>query len=271
MTNNTTNIHYPRRTVLRWVLRAAIAHPLTYGLTRFNIEGRENLPEKGPLILAANHFFYVDPVFVIGATPYYLDFLAGTINPGSPRAVQFLTTWWGVFRVARGTASTTALKKALSVLKQDGIIGIFPEGGTWARVLRPPRPGVAFLAAQSNARIVPIGLINMENVFVKLRQGKREKVTVRIGKPFGPYSTSGSGRERRRQLDEIGHDIMHHIAELLPPEQRGCYSDDPAIREAAREAAIYPWAEATEDEMTFGEHLREKRKEERLKKQQQQG
>jgi len=268
MTDNTATIHYPRRTLLRRVLRATVAQPLVYGLTDLHVEGRENLPKEGPLIVAANHFFYIDPVFVIGTTPYMLDFLAGTINPGSPRSVQFLTTMWGVFRVARGTASTTALKKALAVLRQKGVIGIFPEGGTWARVLRPPRPGVSFLAAQSGAQIVPVGLINVENVFNRLKEGRRERVIVRIGKPFGPYSTSGSGRERRRQLDEIGHDIMHHIAQLIPPEQRGCYSDDPAIREAAREAAIYPWAEVTEDEMTFGEHLRQKREEERQKKRQ---
>jgi hypothetical protein len=46
----------------------------------------------------------------------------------------------------------------------------------------------------------------------------------------------------------IGHEIMRHIAELLPPEKRGHYSDDPAIREAAKGTEVYPWAHAVEGE-----------------------
>jgi hypothetical protein len=66
-------------------------------------------------------------------------------------------------------------------------------------------------------------------------------VKVCIGKVFGPFSTSGRGKERREQLDEIGHTIMRKIADLIPPEKRGYYSDDPAIREAAKGTEIYPW------------------------------
>ena len=78
---------------------------------------------------------------------------------------------------------------------------------------------------------------------------RRARVTVHIGKPFGPFTATGSGREHRKQLDEIGDEIMRHIAELLPPELRGYYSDDPAIREAARGTEIYPWANKVEGEI----------------------
>jgi len=70
--------------------------------------------------------------------------------------------------------------------------------------------------------------------------------TVRIGKPFGPFHAKGRGRARRRQLEAIGHEIMQRIAELIPPERRGHYSDDPAIRAAAQGSEIYPWADAPE-------------------------
>jgi hypothetical protein len=61
---------------------------------------------------------------------------------------------------------------------------------------------------------------------------------------------TASGHEQRRaQLDEIGHEIMHHIAELIPPEKRGHYSDDPAIREAARGTELYPWADKVEGQV----------------------
>jgi 1-acyl-sn-glycerol-3-phosphate acyltransferase len=59
---------------------------------------------------------------------------------------------------------------------------------------------------------------------------------------------NGRGRERREQLDEIGHEIMRHVAAVLPPEKRGHYSDDPAIRAAAQGTEVYPWAHKVEGE-----------------------
>ena len=44
----------------------------------------------------------------------------------------------------------------------------------------------------------------------------------------------------------MGHEIMRHIAALIPPEERGYYSDDPAIRQAAAGTEIYPWANKAE-------------------------
>ena len=134
-------------------------------------------------------------------------------------------------------------------MAQRGILGVFPEGGSWAAVLRPPRPGAAFLAARTGARLLPMGFDGLIDIFPRLRRGQRAHATVRIGKPFGPFSAEGRGRERRRQLNEIGHQIMRHIAELIPAERRGHYSDDPAIRAAAKGTEIYPWADAVEGEV----------------------
>jgi len=77
-------------------------------------------------------------------------------------------------------------------------LGIFPEGGNWATVLRFARPGTAYLAAQTGARILPIGLSGLNDIF-PLKFGKRPRVVFRIGKPFGPFRVEGRGRERRRQ------------------------------------------------------------------------
>ncbi len=74
------------------------------------------------------------------------------------------------------------------------------------------RPGAAFLAARTGAPLLPIGLDGLTDVFPSLFRGRRAKVTVNIGKPFGPLTVSGSGRERRPQLDEIGHEFMRHTA-----------------------------------------------------------
>lgn len=254
--SNLDEIKYPRRQFARGTLRS-----LTYlafaALTRLQVSGRENIPESGPLLVVANHFSFVDPVAVIRATPWTLEFVGGFVNPGAPPWTKALPRLWGFYPVFRGTGSRYALLAAERVLNQNGVLGIFPEGGSWAAVLRPPRPGAAYLAARTGARLLPIGLDGFTEVFPSLEKFKQARVTVRIGKPFGPFSVTGRGRERRQQLDEIGHEIMHHIAELIPPERRGHYSDDPAIREAAKGTEIYPWENMVETDLKSGEHLKD--------------
>jgi 1-acyl-sn-glycerol-3-phosphate acyltransferase len=254
MPNHDTSIRYPRRGFIRGILRAVI-HVLLALLTDLHIEGLENLPKSGPVLIVGNHFSYIDPVAIIRAVPGPIEFLGGFRNPGATPLAAALPGLWGYYPVFRGTASRRALRAGEAVLAQGGSLVVMPEGGSWATVLRPARPGAAFLAARTGARIVPVGLDGLTDVFPALREGRRARVTIRIGEPFGPFEVTGHGRERRAQLDAIGHEIMRHIAPLIPPERRGYYSANPAIREAAWGTEVYPWDSATETEFKAGEHL----------------
>lgn len=128
-------------------------------------------------------------------------------------------------------------------------MAISPEVGNWATVLRPLRPGTAFLSVKTGALLLPVGLDGLTEVFPSLWQGRRARVTVNIGKPSGPFNALGAGRQRCAQLDEIGHEIMRRIAELIPPDKRGHYSDDPVRRAAAQGTEIYPWADKIEGQV----------------------
>jgi 1-acyl-sn-glycerol-3-phosphate acyltransferase len=210
-------------------------------LADVQVEGEEHLPHQGPLLVVANHFSFLDPVAMIYATPYPLEFLAGANTPNAPRTVSWLRKLWGVFPVHRGSVSRSALRSAEKILSQDGVVGVFPEAGNWAQVLRPARPGSAYLASRSGARILPMGFTGLVDVFSQIKSAHRSTVQLTIGKPFGPFTVSGRGRQRRAQLDEISHTIMERIAELLPDHLRGHFADDPQIREAAAGTEIYPW------------------------------
>jgi 1-acyl-sn-glycerol-3-phosphate acyltransferase len=226
--------------LIRAVLQR-LTHVVFALLSDLHIVGRENLPQGGPLLLVANHFSYFDPVAMLRVAPWPVEFVGGFQMPNAPRWVTWIPKVWGYYPVYRGTGSRYALKAAEAVLAQDGVLGIFPEAGSWATVLRPARPGAAFLATRTGVRILPMGFSGLVDIFPRLRRGRRARVTLRIGQPFGPFRATGRGRERRRQLDEIGHQIMHRIAELIPPGRRGHYSDDPAIRAAAQGTEVYPW------------------------------
>jgi len=233
-------MRYPRRLFMRWLLRNGIHLGLS-ALADIHINGRENLPATGPLIIAGNHFHFLDPVAVIHLTPYPLEFIGGPRTPNAPGWTEVFRKGWDVLPIIRGGSSRDGLLRAQRILEQKGVLAIFPEGGSWATVLRPPRPGAVLLAARTNARILPIGLDGLTEVFPSLGKRRRARVTINIGKPFGPYQLELRDRSARQAMDDLGHEIMRRIAELLPPERRGFYSDDPAIREAAKGSEIYPW------------------------------
>lgn len=231
---------YPRRRPLRTVL-SKVSHWAFECLADLEIVGKENLPKRGPLIVVANHFHVVDPALLVGIVPWPLEFLSAQHIIAGPQWLHFFPNLWGVIDVARGSvASRSSLRAAEMVLRDNGVLGIYPEAGAWSRLLRPPRPGAAYLAARSGAPLLPMGVDGVPNLFPALGKGKRAKVLVRIGQPFGPYQVTGKGRERRFQLEQVGHDIMRHIAELLPEESRGYYGTDPILRARALAESAYP-------------------------------
>lgn len=225
---------------MRAVLRRLVAAALAV-LTRFEVEGTENIPPEGPLLIIGNHFSFIDPVALVNSLPWPVEFVGGFHMPNAPAVVTWLPGLWGVLPVHRGSISRETLIAARQILKSGGRLAIFPEAGSWATVLRPARPGAAFLASSTQAQVLPVGLDGLVDVFPSLRRGKRAHVRVKIGKTFGPLYVSDRGETDRHKLDEIGHSMMRQISQLIPSERRGFYSDDPAIREAARGTEIYPW------------------------------
>jgi len=243
----TDNITYPRRVLIRRFCKL-LARSAFGLLSDLKIEGKENLPDSGPLLVIANHFSFIDPVAVLHALPYPIEYVGGAEFPHAPAIVKFLPEIWGYYPVFRGTGSRYALRAAEEILKQNGVLGIMPEGGAWAEVLRPARPGAAYLAAQTGAKVLPLGIHGLNDIF-PLKLGHRPKAVVRIGKPVGPFTTTGRGRERREQLDKIGLELMKAIAALIPDHFRGFLAEDPAIREAARGTEVYPWEGLVEGEV----------------------
>ena len=236
---------YPRRRLMRRFVQAATKFLFSV-LTDFHLVGAENFPTKGPLLVVANHFSFVDPVALVRITPWPMEFLGGFRAPNAPAAISWLRELWGYYPVFRGTGSQLAFRASEAVLGQGGVMGLFPEGTSAAAVLRPPRLGVALIAVRTGAGILPIGLDGFTEVFPQLARGRRARVTVNVGRPFGPFSVSGRGRTRRKALEDIGHEVMHRIAALIPPERRGHYSDDPEIRAAAQGTEYYQFDDEPE-------------------------
>lgn len=242
-----TAIKYPRRLFIRSLLKGLISAAL-HIFSDFEVIGAENVPDRGPLIITGNHFSFSDSIALLHIAPASIEMFSGANPAFTPWWGKLLPRLWGVLYVYRGTGSRKAIRDAESILKQDGFFGIFPEGGAWAEMIRPARPGAAYLAAKSGAPILPVGFTGFNEV-LPLRFRNQSKVVIRVGKPYQPAPVTGKGRERRQQLDELGDQIMKEIADLIPDHLRGKYSSDPAVRERAKEVEAYPWENASWDEV----------------------
>ncbi|MGA2503378.1 MAG: lysophospholipid acyltransferase family protein [Anaerolineales bacterium] len=135
----TENIHPFRRRPIRFLLKKLSA-PAFGLLTRLEILGEENLPKTGPLMVVGNHFSFIDPVAMVRIAPWPVEFLGGAVTPHAPLWTRIIPFLWGYLKLYRGTGSRDALRAAENIVKDGGVLSIFPEGGNWATVLRPPPP-----------------------------------------------------------------------------------------------------------------------------------
>lgn len=230
------HIRYPRRRAVRRVLRAMTGR-LIHHFGELDVQGLENVPREGPVILAANHFNFVDPPLLLYTSPRMVEFIGGAQRPNSPFWAQMIPKMWGFIRAYRGGFSRSTLRQAISVLDQEGVLGIFPEGGSWAALLRPARPGLGFIAQQASAPVVPISICGAEN----LLGGQKQPVTVIFHPSVAPPQTTLKGKARRAELDAYSDVIMAQIARGLPDAQRGKFASAPDARAAAEAVSAYPF------------------------------
>lgn len=95
---------------------------------RWKVEGAEYLPEQGPVVVAANHFSYWDPIVLACALDRKVHFMAKS-NLFTYPVLGFLIKNLGAFPVNRQKkADRASLKKALQILDEGNVVGIFPEG-----------------------------------------------------------------------------------------------------------------------------------------------
>ena len=136
---------------------------------------------------------------------------------------------------ARGLGGHDAARPG-GLLARGGVLGIFPEGGSWASLLRPARPGLAYIAEQSAAQVVPISITGAEDLI----GGPKRPVRIAFHPPLAaPVITSK--RTRRQALDAFGDEVMSVIAQGLPNAQRGKFSSDADAREAALAVSDFPF------------------------------
>ncbi len=171
---------------------------------RWEIQGTENIPASGGVVVVANHISYWDPVVIICAFKRRVYFMAKAELFKIP-VVGYVVSISGAFPVHRDKTDRNAIRTALNLLKEGQVVGIFPEGTrSHSGEMLKPHLGAAMLALKSCAPILPVAVSGTRGFWGKIR--------VRVGKPI-PVGTLKSGS--RADLENLADLAMSHIAALL--------------------------------------------------------
>jgi 1-acyl-sn-glycerol-3-phosphate acyltransferase len=170
---------------------------------RFDIRGIEKFPKTGGVLICANHIHALDPPVVGITAPRDVHFMAKEELFSAPLLKTILPKVHA-FPVKRGMSDRDALRKAIALLKNGDVMGLFPEGTRSKNgELGKGFSGAGFFALKGDADVVPCAIIGSYKAF------KRVKVV--YGEPIvmQPY------RDRKATADEVTLVIMGHIQELI--------------------------------------------------------
>lgn len=203
------------------VYRAAwpLARFLLHLLFGYRTEGAEKVPEKGPVILAANHLSILDPIAIGAGIKRPVSFLARADVFRLPVLSWLLPRLYAI-PVERGTGDLSAIKGAIRALERGMAFGIFPEG-TRSRSgrLQPFKTGVAAIAFRTGSPVVPVAVVGSEKAWPVGRKLFRLRQPIRVvyGDPIPvPRKTKVSHQE----LENLTREIEARVRELLPPQYR---------------------------------------------------
>ena len=179
----------PRRFSIRYIL-TYVSFFLCSTIAKTKIRGRWHVPQKGPFVVASNHFSNYDPPFFTYGIQKPINFIAA-----SDQEVEWWLIWapfiYGWIPVDRKQLAPSTIKRALEVLKKKEVLGIFPDGGVSETILGSPKKRNRLSSAVGKAPIVPMAIYGAENAIESILRGIRPRVNVNIGKPFGPFEIKG--------------------------------------------------------------------------------
>jgi 1-acyl-sn-glycerol-3-phosphate acyltransferase len=141
-------------------LGAALVRSYYRALYRVQVIGRDELKQLGesPLIIAGNHISMNDPVLLSAFLGPHIQFMAKEELFRVPGLCWILRKM-RAFPVARRGIGIGAIRHALRILEEGGVVGIFPEGTrNYGGPMRPAKPGVGFLAVKRQVAILPVAI-----------------------------------------------------------------------------------------------------------------
>jgi 1-acyl-sn-glycerol-3-phosphate acyltransferase len=177
-------------------------------------------PERGPVLMAANHLSYLDVPLDGAWSPRPVLYFSKMEVKRWP-LIGALGSLYGTIYVRRGEADRQAVREALGALAAGQVLNVYPEGHrSHGRGLLRAQPGIALLAQRSGAPVWPVAVTGSEHIGKQLRP----RVTVTGGQPFDPLAAAREVHGPAPTHQQVADTIMRRIAGLLPEHYRGVYA-----------------------------------------------
>ena len=188
---------------LAWAIgRPAMGIPAAV-MTRLHVYGRERVPRTGGVVLAINHFSWIDIPVIGYASPRTLYFVAKE----EAHVVPFLGWYirlFGSFSVRRGESDREAVRRMREVVREGNALGIFVEGTRQrSGVPGEVQPGAAMVALQEDVPVVCAAIHGSQT----WKLGNFAPVSVAFGEPMRfeglPRGSKGYREASRQIADEM--------------------------------------------------------------------
>jgi 1-acyl-sn-glycerol-3-phosphate acyltransferase len=145
-----------------FLIAGAVVKPLMRVWFRIRVEGGDNVPATGPVILASNHRSNMDPVLLASALRRPVAFMAKAELFVGP--LGWIMRWIGQFPVRRGGIDREALRRTDTVLARGSMLGLFPEGTRGDGGFSAVHPGLAYIVVRQRCPVLPVAIFGTERV-----------------------------------------------------------------------------------------------------------
>ena len=181
------------------------------------VQGLENFPHQGPVIIAANHVTSFDVFPIQFALPRPIFFMGKAELFQNPLMDLVIRNLSG-FPVNRGDKDQWSMRHAAKVLNHGQVLGMFPEGKrSKGKGLGVAKTGTARLAIDADCPIIPIAVTGSDQFFKPFI--RRARVQIKLLPPIMPKT----GETPLALTDRL----MFTLAQALPEEMRGVYAEMP--------------------------------------------
>ncbi|HEU5490487.1 MAG TPA: lysophospholipid acyltransferase family protein [Gaiellaceae bacterium] len=172
-------------------------------LTRLRVYGRERVPMDGGLVVASNHFSWIDPPVLGAAIPRTLYFMAKVEAHRVPGLGQLMRSF-GAFSVRRGESDREAVRTMRQLVRDGHALGLFAEGTRQrSGVPGPVQPGAAMVAINEEAPVICAAIYGS----FEWRLGNFSPVSLAWGTPMSFDGLPRGGKGYKEASAEIEREI----------------------------------------------------------------
>jgi 1-acyl-sn-glycerol-3-phosphate acyltransferase len=200
-----------------WTIGRLTIQPAVQVVSRLRVYGSDRVPLTGGIVIAANHFSWIDPPALGAATPRLVYYMAKVEAHRVPGLGQLLRSF-GAFPVRRGESDREAVRTMREIVSAGNALGMFVEG-TRQRSGVPGRaqPGAAMVALTESVPVVPAAIHGSQH----WRLGNFAPVSVAWGEPMSFDGLPRGGRGYKEASVEIERKLHELWAWLVDVHEQG--------------------------------------------------